>query len=99
LGLTPIITEDFTIQNASALLSPTTSSTYDPTFSHLLDKLKIARVGARVAGLLSSCSGSSTGLAEIGDNLAIFRVLQGDIQEVEAGLLNADGSHPPTQLW
>jgi hypothetical protein len=60
----------------------------------------MARVGARITGLLSSCPNSSSGLAEVGDNLAIFRVLQGDVQEVEASLLNADGSHPPaTHLW
>jgi hypothetical protein len=99
LGVNPIISEDFTIQNAPALLSPTTSSSYDPALSLLLDKLKMARVGARITGLLSSCPNSSSGLAEVGDNLAIFRVLQGDVQEVEASLLNTDGSHPPTQLW
>ena len=99
LGVNPIISEDFTIQNAPALLSPTTSSTYDPALSLLLDKLKMARVGARITGLLSSCPNSSSGLAEVGDNLAIFRVLQGDVQEVEASLLNTDGSHPPTHLW
>jgi hypothetical protein len=59
----------------------------------------MARVGARITGLLSSCPNSSSGLAEVGDNLAIFRVLQGDVQEVEASLLNTDGSHPPTHLW
>jgi hypothetical protein len=99
LGVNPIITEDFTIQNAPALLSPTTSSAYDPALSLLLDKLKMARVGARITGLLSSCPNSSSGLAEVGDNLAIFRILQGDVQEVEASLLNADGSHPPTHIW
>lgn len=99
LGVNPIITEDFTIQNAPALLSPTTSSAYDPALSLLLDKLKMARVGARITGLLSSCPNSSSGLAEVGDNLAIFRILQEDVQEVEASLLNADGSHPPTHIW
>jgi hypothetical protein len=100
LGVDPIITEDFTIQNASALLSSTTSSTYDPALSLLLDKLKMARAGARITGLLSSCPNTSSGLAEVGDNLAIFRVLQGDVQEVESSLLNTDGSHPPTtHLW
>ena len=100
LGVNPIIAEDFTIQNAPALLSPTSSSVYDPALSLLLDKLKMARVGARITGLLSSCPNSSSGLAEVGDNLAIFRILQGDVQEVEANLLNTDGSHPPTtHLW
>ena len=100
LGVHPIILEDFTIQNAPSLLSPTTSSTYDPVLSRLLDKLKIARVGGRITNLLSSCPNSSSGLAEIGDNLAIFRVLQADVQEVEASLLNTDGtSHPSTQLF
>jgi hypothetical protein len=100
LGVNPIIIEDFTIQNAPALLSPTTSSPYDPALSLLLDKLKMACVGARITGVLSSCPNSSSGLAEVGDNLAIFRVLQGDVQEVEASLLNTNGSHPPTtHLW
>jgi hypothetical protein len=99
LGVNPIIAEDFTILNASALLSPTASSSYDPALSLLLDKVKMARVGARITGLLSSCPDSTSGLAEVGDNLAIFRILQGDVQEVEASLLNPDGSHPPTQLW
>ena len=100
LGVPPIIMEDFTIQNAPSLLSPTTSSSYDPALSRLLDKLKMARVGARITSLLSTCPNSSSGLAEIGDNLAIFRVLQADVQEVEASLLNTDGtSHPPTQNW
>lgn len=99
LGVNPIITEDFTIQNAPALLSPTTSSAYDPALSLLLDKLKMARVGARITGLLSSCPNSSSGLAEVGDNLAIFRVLQGDVQEVEASLLNADEARGLSFLW
>jgi len=95
-----MITEDFTIQNAPALLSPISSTIYDPALSLLLDKLKEARVGARISGLLSSCPNSTSGLAEVGDNLAIFRVLQTDVQEVEASLLNTDGSHPPaTHLW
>jgi len=99
LGVNPIISEDFTIQNAPALLSPTTSSSYDPALSLLLDKLKMARVGARITGLLSSCPNSSSGLAEVGDNLAIFRVLQGDVQEVEASLLNTDEARGLSFLW
>jgi hypothetical protein len=99
LGVNPIITEDFSIQNAPALLSPANSPTYDPALSLLLDKLKMARVGARITGLLSSCPNSSTGLAEVGDNLAIFRVLQGDVQEVEASLLNTDEAHGLSFLW
>jgi hypothetical protein len=99
LGVSPIITEDFSIQNAPALLSPTTSSAYDPALSLLLDKLKMARVGARITGLLSSCPNSSSGLAEVGDNLAIFRVLQGDVQEVEASLLNTDEARGLSFLW
>jgi hypothetical protein len=99
LGVNPIIAEDFTIQNAPALLSPTASSTYDPALSLLLDKLKMARVGARISGLLSSCPNSSSGLAEVGDNLAIFRILQGDVQEVEASLLNTDEARGLSFLW
>jgi hypothetical protein len=97
LGVDPIITEDFTIQNAQALLTPDSSSAYDPALSLLLDRLKMARMGVRITGLLSSCSSSTSGLSEVGDNLAIFRILQGEIQETEASLLNTEGSHPP--LW
>jgi hypothetical protein len=59
----------------------------------------MARVGARINDLLSCGPNSSTSLGEVGENLAIFRVLQGAVQEVEASLLNTDGSHPTTQLW
>jgi hypothetical protein len=59
----------------------------------------MARVGARITGLLSSCPNSSSGLAEVGDNLAIFRVLQGDVQEVETSLLNTDEARGLSFLW
>jgi len=99
IGVSPIITEDFTIQNASVLLTHATSPTYDPSLSLLLEKLREARVGARVSNLLSSCPSSSSGLTEVGDNLAIFHILQGDLQEVEASLLNTDGNSHPPRLW
>ena len=90
----PIVAEDFTVQNASAILSPMNNASYDPALSLLLDKLKMARTGARISGLLASCPHSSSGLADVGDNVAVFRVLQADIQDVDSSLLNRDGSHP-----
>jgi hypothetical protein len=69
---------------------------YDPALSLLLDKLKMARTGARISGLLASCPHSSSGLSDVGDNLAVFRALQADIQEVESTLVNPEGIQFPS---